>query len=240
MNQRAVRAAPALRAHQPATGAREHVVAGGKHFSAVNALPQFGAETGHAEQSRLEVSCHLFGTLGGFQYGQRVDEQAELGGVDGAIGGEGVYQFREIQPSRDEAEVFAHGSEARHGLGFDHLIETAPLRHRDADVGEGLEESALAALGAAGTLDDRADLAPVGGVEGDDAVGLAEPHVRQDDALGVVCLRSRQGCFPDRAEVPERGDARTPGGLPVPVRALLRRRIQGRRRRGVRAQAASL
>ena len=132
----------------------------------------------------------------------------ELGGVYGAIGGEGVYQFGQIQPSRDEAEVLPYGPEARHRLGLDHLIEAASLRYRDTDVCEGLQEPALAALGSTRPFDDGANLPTIRSVESDDAVGLAEPHVLQHDTLGVVCLRSRQGSSPLNAS-----DASESGGV---------------------------
>ncbi len=118
--------------------------------------------------------------------GQPVDQGVEDGLVLQPLAGERVGQLDQVVAVGGEQDVLAHVTEGGHRVGLRDHVELAADGELNVGQGEQLEVAGAAAGGAADPLGDGAELAVLPRVERQDAVGLAQVHALQDDALSAV------------------------------------------------------
>ena len=93
----------------------------------------------------------------------------------------------------DAVQVGAEMEERLDGRHLGDRVQVPAFIQDEIDMGEGLEATAEAALGAPHPLGDGAELAPVRAEQNDDAIGLAEGKGAKNDALIVMERHDRQG-----------------------------------------------
>ena len=216
-------AVPAGRTDHPAHAGAEEVVLGLDLFPAHQAPGQFRPVSHDPQHVDIEEANGREEVWAFGQIAEGGHQQVEQPGLFHPLLGEAVHQLHHVVSVGGPPHLLPHAPEGVHRLALGDHVQLPPLGEEHLGVGELLHVAPQPRAGAPDALGHGAQLPVMGGVDGEDLVGLAEVAALQHNAPGSVDSGSfRHGGLLGGSEalpIPGRASARRswcrPGGPPT-------------------------